>query len=73
MTTAVDPDARLRAAGKLQNKMMEDLPYFPLWYWSNALVIRKDRDPGVQSSQLSLSGAYEPLMRALASASGAGK
>ena len=58
--------ARVALAHEVQKKMIEDLPYFPLWYWGNALLIGKSVDPGIRSEQLSLSGAYEPLLRALA-------
>ncbi len=57
---------RIALAHEVQKKMIEDLPYFPLWYWGNALLIGKNVDPGIRPEQLSLSGAYEPLLRALA-------
>ncbi len=47
---------------RAQEKMMEDLPYFPLWYWSNALVLKKSIT-GIEASELSLSGGLEPLTR----------
>jgi hypothetical protein len=58
-------EERLQAAARVQQKMMEDLPYFPLWFWGNALIINKERDPGIRPEELSLSGALEPLVRAL--------
>ena len=45
----------------VQLKMAEDLPYFPLWFWKNAVLLRKGFG-GIDASQLSLSGALRPLM-----------
>lgn len=47
---------------KVQRLMLEDLPYFPLWYWSVAVVARKELT-GLAASEISLSGALEPLTR----------
>ncbi len=65
LTATVELDQRKPTAQMLQKKMMADLPYFPLWYWGNAVVIRKDRDPGLRSEEISMSGAFEPLAAAL--------
>ncbi len=45
----------------VQQKMVEDLPYFPLWFWKNAVLLRKELT-GIESADLSLSGALEPLL-----------
>lgn len=59
----VDPLRRKELLKTAQVRMMEELPYFPLWYWSNALVVRKDWSPNIDPSALSLSGGLEPLTR----------
>ncbi len=46
---------------KVQLKMAQDLPYFPLWFWKNAVLLRKGLT-GIEPSQISLSGALRPLM-----------
>src|SRR5262249_13542298 len=51
---------RIELMKKVQIKMGQDLPYFPLWYWNNALILRKDLG-GIQASELSRSGSFEPL------------
>lgn len=57
-----DLSRRIRFLREVQDQMMEDLPYFPLWYWNNGLIMRKDL-AGIEASDLSLSGALEPLAR----------
>ncbi|MBC7385693.1 MAG: ABC transporter substrate-binding protein [Cryobacterium sp.] len=44
----------------IQTKVFEEMPYFPLWHWTNALLVRKDLvlPP---SESLSLSGSYIPF------------
>lgn len=44
-----------------QLQMSEDLPYFPLWFWTNAVVMRRGLAPGLKSKVLSLKGSLEPL------------
>ena len=58
--TETDLERRLPFVQKAQTLMAEDLPYFPLWHWSNLLVVRKGLQ-GVTAADLSLSGGYEPL------------
>lgn len=60
-----EPDSvrRTRLWRAVQEKMMDDLPYFPLWYWKNAVIVRKDLAHRVKPRDLSLSGAYEPLLK----------
>ncbi len=49
---------------QIQEQAMKDLPYLPLWFWSNAAVIRRSHPAArMNASQLSLSGAFEPLLR----------
>lgn len=57
----VQPGPRKKILARVQAQMMEDLPYFPLWYWTNALVVRKGWK--INPDQLSLSGALEPLTK----------
>jgi peptide/nickel transport system substrate-binding protein len=57
-----DMDLNRRQAGlkRVQEIMAEELPYFPLWYWNNMLVIHKGLK-GMTGPSISLSGAYEPI------------
>lgn len=59
-----EPDLkkRLPILQRVQKKMAEDLPYFPLWHWKNAVILRKELQ-GLDASELSLSGGLEPLTR----------
>jgi peptide/nickel transport system substrate-binding protein len=59
-----EPDSRKRREllAKAQRQWGEELPYFPLWYWSNGLILRKDLQ-GIAASDLSLSGSLEPLLK----------
>ncbi len=43
----------------VQTQMAQDLPYFPLWFWSNSIIMRKEIR-GMDSSHLSLSGSFIP-------------
>jgi peptide/nickel transport system substrate-binding protein len=58
------PDLAQRRAilAKVQEKVAQDLPYLPLWYWNPSFIIRKDLT-GLESSDLSLSGSLAPLSR----------
>ncbi len=60
----VDAPKRIELLKRVQVKMAKDLPYFPLWYWKNALILRKDAAvaPETNADRLSLSGALEPLV-----------
>jgi len=64
MSTA-ELEKRIPDAHALQRLMMEQLPYFPLWHWGNAVILSKQADLQLKANELSLSGAYEPLLRAL--------
>ena len=46
-----------------QEKMAADLPYFPLWHWKNAVLVRKGTVE-IEPSQISLTGALGPLLEA---------
>jgi peptide/nickel transport system substrate-binding protein len=56
----VDDVKRKRSLARVQRKMAEDLPYFPLWYWNSTVILRKGWT-GLAASEISLSGAFEPL------------
>lgn len=56
-----DLTQRKPVLAKIQAKMAQDLPYLPLWYWNNALVLRKDLASEYSAERLSLSGGLEPL------------
>lgn len=58
----IDPKKRAESWKGIQRVMARDLPYFPLWFWSNALVLRKDI-VGLEAKDLSLSGSYVPLLK----------
>ena len=57
-----EPDLEKRKAilKDAQSLMANDLPYFPLWYWTGALVLRKGVQ-GMKAGDISLSGSLEPL------------
>jgi ABC-type transport system substrate-binding protein len=57
-----DPRKRIPLLKSAQSLMAEDLPYFPLWYWRNALIVRKELAAKAQAITLSLSGALDPLI-----------
>lgn len=56
----IDPKKRKTLLVQIQDQMLLDLPYFPLWHWTNAMVIR-DTLELPPSDSLSLSGGYLPL------------
>jgi ABC-type transport system substrate-binding protein len=58
------PDlARRRAIlAKVQEKVAQDLPYFPLWYWNTSVIYSRNLT-GLEPSDLSLSGSLAPLSR----------
>jgi len=64
----LNPQIRNRLLAQAQEIMISDLPYFPLWFWSNALVVRKDWAPLITPEKLSLSGAFGPLLDVLQAA-----
>ena len=58
----MDLTKRTALMRQVQQRMAEALPYFPLWYWNTALIMRKGLT-GLEPGQLSLSGALGPLAR----------
>lgn len=58
----LDTAKRIALYKKIQTKMMDDLPYFPLWFWNNSIIVKKELAPYFSSKQLSLSGGLEPLL-----------
>ena len=56
----IDLARRKPALRQIQSLMARDLPYFPLWFWDNTVLVRKGLT-GLDASQISLSGAFEPL------------
>jgi peptide/nickel transport system substrate-binding protein len=46
---------------KVQTLMAEELPYFPLWFWKNAVLTRTELEP-LSPEQISMSGGLRPLL-----------
>jgi peptide/nickel transport system substrate-binding protein len=61
-SSELDLSKRKALLAKVQAKMLVDLPYFPLWHWSNALIFRDTVAPPAVSD-ISLSGSYTPFAR----------
>ena len=61
--TEMDKLLASRQWAQVQRKMTEDIPYFPLWFWKNAVLLRRGV-VGVEPSQISLTGALRPLLDA---------
>jgi peptide/nickel transport system substrate-binding protein len=59
----MDLNKRAALMQEVQRIMAQDLPYFPLWFWYQGLLVRKDHPvlSKIQAEDLSLSGALEPL------------
>lgn len=57
-----NPEERSSLSRLIQEKMGTDLPYLPLWYWKNALILRKSIR-GVEGKDLSMSGSFRPLRK----------
>lgn len=53
---------RREILAKIQLRVLEELPYFPLWHWSNALVLHERIDE-IDPSAISLTGSYLTLTR----------
>jgi peptide/nickel transport system substrate-binding protein len=62
----LDSSRRAQLMAQVQARMAADLPYLPLWHWTNALILRKDLARNRDGSGLGLTGALEPLARLLA-------
>lgn len=68
MTLASSEDERKKIADQIQKRMLEELPYFPLWYWNNALILRKSMSRGTNGDvfsdkKISKVGGIEPIVR----------
>ena len=57
----MDSAKRIALMHRVQEKMARDLPYLPLWYWKNTLILRKDLT-GLDAASISRSGGFEPLV-----------
>lgn len=58
----LDPEKRRALLVKVQERMLDELPYFPLWHWSNSLLI-KNTLTGVEPRDVSLSGSFISLTK----------
>jgi len=56
-----DDTRRKELLKKVQLRMMDELPYFPLWFWNNSLVVIKELASRFPAEGISLSGSLEPL------------
>ncbi len=56
----IDPKIRRGYLIKIQKRMLSELPYFPLWHWTNALFI-KNTIQDIPVSDISLSGSFISL------------
>lgn len=55
-------ERRIPILRHVQEKMLEDLPYLPLWYWKGVVFVRKKlQGPGPR--EVSLSGSLEPFTK----------
>lgn len=62
LSTEMNPQKRAQLLTQVYKKMGEDLPYFPLWFWTNSLIVQKSIAPVFKSKKLSLSGALDTLL-----------
>jgi peptide/nickel transport system substrate-binding protein len=58
----IDTEKQNEHLFQIQDQMMTDLPYLPLWFWNNALVLQKGLT-GVLPEELSVRGDLLPLGR----------
>jgi peptide/nickel transport system substrate-binding protein len=60
----MDDVKRAELMKQVQEISANDLPSFPLWFWGNGLLYRKDAPffSGLKSENVSLSGALEPML-----------
>ncbi len=56
----VELRARRPVIAKVQQIMAGELPYFPLWFWTNTAIVRRDLK-GLEDGKISLSGSLLPL------------
>lgn len=55
------PSAREKTVEELKKIIIDELPYFPLWNWNNALILSRKWE-GLDSSKLSMNGSFLPLL-----------
>lgn len=53
---------RKKLAASLEKLLAEDLPYLPLWYWRNAVLVRKELASRLDPERMSLTGSYFQLI-----------
>ena len=58
-TSETDLEHRKKLLKQIQERLYRELPLFPLWTWDNALLLKE----GWTEAPLSLSGAFDPLIR----------
>lgn len=58
--STLDPKVRNPVLARIQQKMMDELPYLPLWFWKNA-ILHDRRFKRLEASRYSKSGALAPL------------
>lgn len=59
-SSEVSEKKRILKIRRVQEYMAKDLPYFPLWYWDNLVIMSKDLT-GLTQKEISLSGAFDPF------------
>ncbi len=57
-----DPKRRQITLSLIQEKMLHDVPYFPLWHWTNAALV-KNTLTGMRREDISLSGSFISLKK----------
>lgn len=62
LKSELDPIRRKELVRNIQLLMAEEVPYFPLWFWTNNLILRHGIT-GVGNEDLSLSGSYLPFQK----------
>jgi ABC-type transport system substrate-binding protein len=58
----VDTQKRIKTLQIVQKMMLDEMTYFPLYYWANSVILKRELAPRVDPQKLSLSGALEPLI-----------
>ena len=57
-----DPARRVQQFAEVQTLAGAELPFVPLWFWTNAVITRKEYALQIRGKKLSLSGGLEPLV-----------
>ena len=47
---------------EIETVMQQDLPYFPLWFWGNAVIVKKELAGKLDAHKISLSGALDVMI-----------